>query len=408
MKFSYFLQLSIVIVSLFTISTQALACANDVEILNGNTITLCENSTTLLQGEPGFSNYIWSGAGTSLDQNIDPVNAGWYYLDAVDGVGCISRDSILVTIAPNPTPLINSSEGLVLCEGSSGTMLTLDQAYNSQTWSTGSTDPSILVTNSGSYGVTVVNSSGCTGTALITIVKPNFTLETLGGSAVCLGSTVTLVAGGGDAYAWSTGEFGNTIVVAPDVATNYTVTIFKGSCNTTLSQTVNVVEAEPFELEDTLFALPGDVVYVFGPTGFSDYNWSPQEMISDPDADGVNFIAEESFVLNLNAISYEGCEVNDSVFIYVLDLTIPGGFSPNNDTHNDIFIIPELYTLSAKIVFWNRWGDIVYSSDNYLNDWDGTCQGQFCLGSGDLPEGTYFYLLEIGEKQIDGFITLKR
>lgn len=403
-----FFQIFLLITSISVFSLSTIACTNDVEILEGSTITLCENSTTLLHGEPGFSNYVWSGAGTSLDQNIDPVNPGWYYLEAVDGVGCISKDSILVTIAPNPTPSINSSEGLILCEGSSGTLLTLDQAYSSQTWSTGSTDPSILVTNSGSYGVTVTNNNGCSGTALITITKPNFQLETLGASAVCLGSTVTLVASGGDAYAWSTGEFGSTIVVSPDVETTYSVTIFKGSCSATLSQTVSVVEAEPFELADTIFALPGEQVYVFGPSGFSDYNWSPEEMVSDPDADGVNFTAEESFVLNLNATSPQGCQINDSVFIQVLNLTIPGGFSPNNDTYNDLFIIPELSTLTAKIVFWNRWGDIVYSSDSYMNDWDGTCQGQFCLGSGDLPEGTYFYLLEIGDKQIDGFITLKR
>lgn len=398
----------LIITSIFFVSNKSLGCANDVEILEGNAITLCENSTSLIHGEPGFDSYVWSGAGTSLDANIDPVNPGWYYLDAVDGVGCVSRDSILVTIVPNPTPTISSSEGLVLCEGSSGTLLTLDQTFQSQIWSTGATSSSITVTNSGTYGVTVTDNNGCTGNGFITIVRQDFNLETLGASAVCLGSTVTLVASGGDAYAWSTGEFGSTIVVAPEVETTYSVSIFKGSCSATLSITVNVIEAEPYELADTIYALPGEQVYVFGPNGFSDYNWTPEEFVNDSNADGVNFTADDSFMLTLDATSPQGCQINDSVFIQVLNLTIPGGFSPNNDTYNDFFVIPELDTLTGKIVFWNRWGDIVFTSNDYLNDWDGTCQGQSCLGSGDLPEGTYFYSLEIGDKKIDGFITLKR
>ena len=38
----------------------------------------------------------------------------------------------------------------------------------------------------------------------------------------------------------------------------------------------------------------------------------------------------------------------------------------------------------------NRWGDIVYSTQDYQNQWDGT------YGSGRLPAGTYYYILDLG------------
>ena len=62
--------------------------------------------------------------------------------------------------------------------------------------------------------------------------------------------------------------------------------------------------------------------------------------------------------------------------------------TPNNDGLNDVFMINgiELYDNSRLNVF-DRWGNKVYESDNYKNDWDG----------GDLPEGTYFYTLEVDD-----------
>jgi gliding motility-associated-like protein len=41
-----------------------------------------------------------------------------------------------------------------------------------------------------------------------------------------------------------------------------------------------------------------------------------------------------------------------------------------------------------KVNVYNRWGGLVYHSDNYLNDWGGTYKGS------PLPDGTYYYVIE--------------
>ncbi|HLU86153.1 MAG TPA: gliding motility-associated C-terminal domain-containing protein, partial [Taishania sp.] len=103
-----------------------------------------------------------------------------------------------------------------------------------------------------------------------------------------------------------------------------------------------------------------------------------------------------------------GCSIMHTTYFKVLELTIPEGFSPNKDGINDYFEIPEIYEYSnVELKVWNRWGDIVFESDNYRNEWDGTCKGQFCIGSDVVPEGTYYYTISIGGYEFKGFITIK-
>jgi gliding motility-associated-like protein len=75
---------------------------------------------------------------------------------------------------------------------------------------------------------------------------------------------------------------------------------------------------------------------------------------------------------------------------------VPQAFTPNGDDIHDLFVInglPELGTPSIKI--YNRWGNKVYENSNYANNWDGTSNVSGALGSNKLPQGTYFYVIEI-------------
>jgi gliding motility-associated-like protein len=56
---------------------------------------------------------------------------------------------------------------------------------------------------------------------------------------------------------------------------------------------------------------------------------------------------------------------------------------------------------------YNRWGALVYHSDNYNNDWDGTYQGK------PLPDATYYYVIQVtypggNEKTFTGNVTIIR
>jgi gliding motility-associated-like protein len=76
--------------------------------------------------------------------------------------------------------------------------------------------------------------------------------------------------------------------------------------------------------------------------------------------------------------------------IPVVDLFIPDGFSPNGDGINDNFEITHPISLKIELEVYNRWGNLVYKSTDYQNNWDGRGSGN--LFGQELPGGTYYCL----------------
>ena len=87
------------------------------------------------------------------------------------------------------------------------------------------------------------------------------------------------------------------------------------------------------------------------------------------------------------------------------DLFIPDAFSPNDDGENDTWIIPGIFQYQrSKMVVVNRWGDIIFEAQPYLNDWDGTN-----MKGKAVPQGTYYFLLQTAveqEQNYKGTITI--
>ncbi len=113
---------------------------------------------------------------------------------------------------------------------------------------------------------------------------------------------------------------------------------------------------------------------------------------------------------------YEDCD-NDGIPNYrdveddcVERLDVPDTFSPNGDGINDFFKIPGANELTGdKLYIYNRWGGLVYESDNYDNTWDGRSLSGL-MGSDELQEGTYFFIYKPDETMqvYKGTVYLKR
>ncbi len=93
---------------------------------------------------------------------------------------------------------------------------------------------------------------------------------------------------------------------------------------------------------------------------------------------------------------------------------IPKGFSPNNDNNNDRWEIKGIAAYpNNSITVFNRWGNAVYRAqgyDNQRNVWDGTANQGLIVGGGQLPEGTYFYVVDLGPEEgpQSGYVVLMR
>ena len=79
----------------------------------------------------------------------------------------------------------------------------------------------------------------------------------------------------------------------------------------------------------------------------------------------------------------------------------------NNDGVNDNLIIDGVeFWPNTKLTIYDRWGKLVYESDNYQNDWNGNVKDS----DRKVPAGTYYYFVQrsIDSTPQTGYLTLLR
>ena len=91
------------------------------------------------------------------------------------------------------------------------------------------------------------------------------------------------------------------------------------------------------------------------------------------------------------------------------NITVSKVITPNQDQWNEYFTVNEItdcgFIIDLKM--FNRWGALIYQSDNYQNNWNGASNKSAVGTSNQVPTGTYFYvvtLINSGLKPIKGTI----
>lgn len=139
---------------------------------------------------------------------------------------------------------------------------------------------------------------------------------------------------------------------------------------------------------------PYQVLWSNGNTGNTSYNWSTGWHTVTINSG--NCQSEQSFFIGLDEST--NCE-----------LVIYTGITPNADGDNDYWHIENIHLSryqQNKVTIFNRWGDEVWAKENYDNlnvRWSGEGKKEK-----ELPDGTYFYVLELADKTLKGYIELTR
>ena len=79
---------------------------------------------------------------------------------------------------------------------------------------------------------------------------------------------------------------------------------------------------------------------------------------------------------------------------------LPNAFTPNGDGQNDIFVPRGLcFVERVEFKIFNRWGQLVFQTDDPALNWNGTN-----LNNEALPSGTYYYVGTVYERRLDGIV----
>lgn len=395
--------------------------------------TVCVGGIVTFSAGSGF-NYLWNGPNSyssSLQSNtINPVNTtsgGVYSLSITDNNLCTNSYTFLLNV--NPLPIISASFQPA-CEN--GTLNLNAGGAQTYTWtgpggfSSNNANPiisNITSSSAGTYSLTGTDANGCENsiTVNVTIISPQNT--TINGNNVCSGETLTLSATGGTSYVWTgpntfnSGSQNVSINQASLVNSGiYTVIISDGVCpSTTRSLQINVLPNPTLNILALDNTPCYDSAFVISVSGAATYTWTGPAGLSAVSS-SLSLITTKSTegTYTVIGIGSNGC-ISSAEFPLIgkecsCKLFIPEGFSPNGDGVHDLFTLTCTEGKTISIEIYNRWGNLIYKNTNYKNNWDGKANTGLGINGSDLPEGTYFYLINLndGSDIQKGYITLLR
>ena len=149
------------------------------------------------------------------------------------------------------------------------------------------------------------------------------------------------------------------------------------------------------------------------------FEWSPEEGLDNPYIANPIASPNKTITYTVTFTTENGCVTTDEITVTVNELSedeTKYGFSPDGDGINEFWEIKGIENYpNNKVMIYNRWGDMVFEIkgyDNQSNIFTGEANRIRTFGGGELPEGTYFFRIDIvGEhhfKKTEGFLVLKR
>ena len=355
----------------------------------GPELTLDCGETAIIGGDgtssgPAFSYQWYDSNGQALsganNETLEIENPGSYTLEVTDNsTGCANSSTQIVTAENN---VIETDYQTSICEGSE--LMIGDELISSNT----------------PQGQVVVENGSSTGCDSVINYQLNLwpTYASVLDTTLCFGETLVV---NGEVY----DELNNSAILNLESV---------NGCDSIVELYLEYIEA-PEAVNDFALGDSGSVrVYVLDNDNYSSADAIELSISSMENVLDVNLLNDNSLLVDLlddfngiASISYELCdtecgELCSTAILFVDAQTSEVDYdkevlSPNEDGVNDVLVLPgfteDEEIEGSKMQIFNRWGQLVFSIENYKNDWRGDYQGDT---SKPLPEGIYYYFMYKG------------
>lgn len=342
--------------------------------------------------------------------------AGLYTITVTDSNECVVQnvftltqpDSIVTSISFDQATCVYSFDASASVVASGGQGELMYEWFNAGDFTAKNTQITGITT--GVYYVRVRDENDCFVVDSVEVDEQYFVLADAGtDQIICFGDTVNLMGTGGLSGFWNVGGNNSILSIVPQETTVYTYTAVNNNCIDKADVIITVLSNPQAQiLSSSEFALRGGSVVLEGDGGSvgAQYLWEPAAILSQNQGKIVSAFPTQNTLIILTVINPAGCSDSTSLLLQVAEsIVFPDGISPNGDGLNDTWRIDLIEEFPESVVeIYNRWGQLVFRSIGYTDQWDGTFEGK------DLPVGTYYFVINLGKDlpQYKGPITLMR
>jgi gliding motility-associated-like protein len=357
--------------------------------------------------------YSWSNGSTLPNISITANATTGYTCTITDYNGCVSSSNTIVTVN-NPLTIMTSSPQSI-CSGQSSTITANGAGGNGGpyifTWIPGGNGQTIIVSPQTTTVYSVSISDGCNPNVSTTVsinINPspsiNFSTTTLSGCEP-LTVTYTSLTTGTVNCNWNINgvNYNNCLVTQTfPIHGSYNSILTVSDLNGCSSISPNII-ANVYPMPTASFIANPEITDILNPlivfnntSSVGSYNWNfgdgnvsnsfdPAHTYSDTGMYKVELIVTTSY--GCIDTTYGIIHIDDIFTVYV-----PNAFTPNNDGYNDSFI--PIVNGSEGFVFsiFNRWGDMIYQSDNG-SPWDSKYKGK------EVQQDVYIWKLIVVDKR---------
>ncbi len=383
-------------------------------ILNSNSESICYGDTAVLQPS-GANSYTWVPSlgfwNSNNEYSVSTNTSVSLNLIGVDLNGCSNSIQVPITVLNLPNVQI-SSNNLTYCLGDQIT-LSASGATNYQ-WPefipSVASQQNFQAIQSATYHLIGIDGNGCQNEDSISItVNPIPQLSATPDQEICLGEFAQISVSGAVSYVWSPEGSGSVNSFNPTQTTTYTIIgINSFNCTSQINATITVHPNPIANLDASPLVTTTDSPFV---TFFNNTIGSVNDVIYFGDGSAVDFFqgkidhtypySQGNYLVTLVTENQFGCidsvqktiQIKSYQFFYV-----PNTFTPNGDEVNQLFypIISNGYDLTKfSMEIYNRWGELIFRTENIEQGWDGFYRGVLC------PEGVYTWKINLKESKND-------
>lgn len=327
-----------------------------------------------------------------------PGNTGQTIVESDVKVRKTAATNLSATITSTNGSCTNPSGGSVTAAGSSG-VTPYQYSLNNGAFQLSGTFTGLA---QGTYQLRIRDAGNCEITRTATVGFNNdITLQSRADTAFCVGASVRMnTTSNATQFSWtpanslSAGNIREPIA-SPQQTTTYEVTATLNGCQKKDTVVVTVLPIPAVYAGADKVVIEGDAVGLNDATAsipLNNITWSPAAGLSATNI--LNPVArpQQTTTYTLSVTNTSGCVASDNVVVTVIPYCINAvkAFTPNGDGIHDLWVVTTgacVDNIKARV--YNRYGGLIYSNDNYKNDWDGTYKGN------KVSDGTYYYTLDI-------------